>query len=168
MTMQPIIKGVGHVGLYAEDLLTLAQFYQAVLGLQIVRLSGPNPAGVRHSIFLRCCAETAHHHLAIFANPAHRFTAFQVASLADLRVLYQQVIDQGLPVRWALNHGISLAFYCADPAGNPIKLYWSTGVAYPQPHGHPIDLTQSEKALRQDVADLVALLKISKGGRKMT
>ena len=164
MLQQTIIKGVSHAGLYAEDPWTLAQFYQAVLELKVVGASGPNPAGVRHSVFLSRCAGAPHHHLALFANPAHQYTAFQVTSLAGLRGLYQRVIDQGLPVRWALNHGVSLAFYCADPAGNPIKLYWPTGIAYPQPHGHPIDLTQSAAALRQDVADLVAPLERAKGG----
>lgn len=165
MTTKPIVKGVRHVGLYAPDPAALAAFYQAVLGLKVVGLSRLNTDKVRHSVFLGHHPE-AEHLLAIFANPAHQHTAFQVESLADLKLFYQRVVDHDLPVRWALNHGVSLAFYFADPAGNLIKLYWPTAVTYPQPHGHPIDLTQSEAALRQDVADLVAQLKAAKGGEK--
>ena len=164
MTVKPIVKGVRHAGLYGPDPEALAKFYQAILGLQRVGLSDLNPDGVHHSIFLGGCSEVDHHQVAIFANPELRHTAFQVDSLADLRMLYQRVVEQDLPIRWALNHGVSLAFYFSDPAGNLIKLYWPTGVAYPQPHGHPIDLTQSEVALRQDVADLVTQPKVSKGG----
>ena len=166
MATQPIVKGVHHAGLFAEDPLKSARFYQAVLGLQIVGVGGPNPEGMRHSAFLSCRPEDDHHHLAIFANPEHRYTAFQVESLAGLRVLYQRVIDRGLSMRWTLNHGISLAFYFADPTGNLIKLYWPTGVAYLQPHGHPIDLTQSEAALRRDIADLVELSRQRKEDKK--
>jgi len=164
MTTPAIIKGVHHVALYAPDPEALAGFYSEVLGLHLTGLSGLNADGVRHSVFLSHHSQAEHHHLAIFVNPEHQHIAFEVASLADLRLLYQRCIGLDLPIRWSLNHGDALAFYFSDPVGNLIKLYWPTGVAYPQPHGHPIDLSQSEAALRQDVADLVAQLKGSKGG----
>lgn len=166
MTTQPIIKSICHAGLYAPNPSVLAKFYQDVLGLEIVWVSGLNTDKVHHSVFLGTRSAVDHRHLEIFANPEHQFTAIEVESLADLRAFYQQVVDRGLPIRWTLNHGVSLAFYFADPAGNLLKLYWPTGAAYPQPHGHPIDLTASEAALRQDVADLVAQRRQLKGGRK--
>ena len=156
---RPSVTGVGHVGLYAPDPAALAKFYREVLGLQIVGQGRRNADGVRSSVFLSSRPEEDAHQVAIFANPEIRHTAFQVDSLTDLRTFYRLVVDRDWPIRWALNHGVSLAFYFHDPAGNLIKLYWPTGVAYPQPHGHPIDLTQSEAALRKNVADLVAQLK---------
>ena len=56
----------------------------------------------------------------------------------------------------ALNHGGSLAFYFDDPEGHLVEVYWPTGVACRPPYGDPIDLTQSEEALRRDVAELAA------------
>jgi catechol-2,3-dioxygenase len=163
-----IVKGVRQVGLCAPDPDRLAEFYQAVLGLEVVAQSKPNLDGIRGSVFLSSqpheASDEAQDQVAIFANPAMRHAAFEVEALADLRALYQVIIERDLPIRWALNHGVSLAFYFDDPAGNLIKIYWPTGIVYPQPHGHPIDLTQSEAALRQDVADLVAQLKRSTGG----
>lgn len=97
----------------------------------------------------------------IYADPEIRHVAFEVESLADLQTCYQKIVAHDLPRRWVLNHGVALAFYFDDPAGNLVKLYWSTGGSYPQPHGHPIDLNLSEAALRQDVVDLVAHLKHS-------
>ena len=164
MTAQPIIKGIRHAGLAAPNPRALAEFYQAVLGLVIVGVSGLNTEKVHHSVFLGTRSAADHPQLEIFANPAHQYTAFEVESLADLRAFYQRVVDRGLPIRWTLNHGVSLAFYFADPVDNLIKLYWPTGVDYPQPHGHPLDLTASEAVLRQDVADLVAQRKELKGG----
>ena len=48
----------------------------------------------------------------------------------------------------AANHGASVAFYFDDPDGNMIEVYWPTGVNYRQPFIEPLDLTQSEEALR--------------------
>ena len=81
----------------------------------------------------------------------------------NLKNLYASIIECDLPIRWELNHGVSLAFYFHDPAGNLIKLYWPTEMAYPQPYGHPIDLTQSEATLRQELAMMQEKLKPSKG-----
>lgn len=161
---RPVVQGIRQVGLYAPDPTRLALFYQDVLGLQIVTQSKPNADGIRGSIFLGSRPLEDSYALLLFANAELYHTGFQVASLADLRAFHQLIVTCDLPIRWALNHGDSLAFYFADPAGNLIKLFWSTGVTYPQPHGHPIDLTQSEADLRQDVARLVAQCKVSNGG----
>lgn len=160
----PVVQDIHQVGLYAPDPNRLAAFYQDVLGLQIVARSKMNADGVHGAIFLSSQPVEEPYQVALFANPELSHSAFQVASLADLRTFYQRIIDQDLPIRWALNHGVALAFYFTDPAGNLIKLFWPTGVAYPQPHGHPIDLTLSEAALHQDVAELVAQLKAPNRG----
>jgi hypothetical protein len=39
-------------------------------------------------------------------------------------------------------------------------------VDYPQPYGHPIDLTQPEALLRQEIASMLAKLKAPKGDCK--
>ena len=164
MTSKPIVQGVRQVGLSAEAPEVLAEFYQGVPGLHIVGQGEVTPDGVMSSVFLSNWPQEQRHQLVIYANPEIRHTAIQVDSLASLQTLYQRVVDRGLPIRWVLNHGVSLAFYFSDPASNLIKLYWPTGIAYPQPHGHPIDLNQSEAALRQDVANLMAQFKLSKEG----
>ena len=94
--------------------------------------------------------------LALFANPALQHTAFEVRSLADLRAFYQRVLGRGVPIKMALNHGVSLSFYFEDPEGHLIEVYWPTGVACRPRHGDAIDLTRPEEALRRDVAELVA------------
>jgi catechol-2,3-dioxygenase len=56
----------------------------------------------------------------------------------------------------ALNHGVSLSFYFADPEGHLIEVYWPTGMACRPRHGEPIDLTLSAETLRRDVPELAA------------
>ena len=161
MAAEPMIKGVRQIGIHAPNPGNLAEFYQALLGLHIIGQGELNADGVHKSVLLNNRPGVDQHQVIIYADPEIRHVAFEVESLADLQTCYQKIIAHDLPRRWVLNHGVALAFYFDDPAGNLVKLYWSTGESYPQPHGHPIDLNLSEAALRQDVVDLVAHLKHS-------
>jgi catechol-2,3-dioxygenase len=149
----PQVIGVRHVGLRARDPAALAAFYHDVLGLQVVPT---DTAALGATAFLSSRPAEQSLDLAHFAKPVLQHTAFEVRSLADLRACHRRVLGRGVPVRMALNHGVSLSFYFADPEGHLIEVYWPTGVACRPRHGDPIDLTRSEEALRRDVADLAA------------
>jgi catechol 2,3-dioxygenase-like lactoylglutathione lyase family enzyme/quercetin dioxygenase-like cupin family protein len=139
--------GVHHVGLYAKDPTVTAEFYRDVMGMQIVGGScAEAPMGA--SAFLSSRPGQESHEIALFTNPALRHVAFKVASLAELRAFYQRVCDRKLTVKMAANHGVSLAFYFDDPDGNMIEVYWPTGLRCRQPFMEPLDLAQSEEALR--------------------
>ncbi|HEV3259258.1 MAG TPA: VOC family protein [Gemmataceae bacterium] len=155
MTQQatPQVIGVRHVGLTARDPAALAEFYRDVLGLQVVPM---DTAALGATAFLRSHPAEQSLDLALFANPALQHIAFEVRSLADLRAFHQRVIGRGVPVKMALNHGVSLSFYFDDPEGHLIEVYWPTGVACRPRHGDPIGLTLAEEALRRDVAELAA------------
>jgi catechol-2,3-dioxygenase len=146
----PQVIGVRHVGLSARDPDALAEFYRDVLGLHVVP-TDTSSLGV--TAFLSSDPAEVPVDLALFANPACQHTAFEVRSLADLRAFHQRVTGRGVPVKMALNHGVSLSFYFEDPEGHVIEVYWSTGVACRPRHGDPVDLTRSEEALRRDLAE---------------
>ena len=156
MTKQamPQVIGVRHVGLSAREPSALAEFYRELLGLQVVPT---DTSALGATAFLSSHPAEGSLDLALFANPAYRHTAFEVRSLADLRAFHQRVLGRGVPVKMALNHGASLAFYFDDPEGHLVEVYWPTGVACRPRHGEPIDLTRSEEALRRDAAELAAL-----------
>ena len=141
----PQVIGVRHVGLSSRNPAALAEFYQAVLGLQVVPTE---TAALGASAFLSSRPEEESHEIALFTNPEIRHVAFKVASLAELRSFYQRICARKLPVKMAANHGASLAFYFDDPDGNMIEVYWPTGVKCRQPFIEPLDLTQREEALR--------------------
>jgi catechol-2,3-dioxygenase len=152
----PQVIGVRHVGLSARDPAALAAFYRDVLGLQAVGGSAADTPVFGATAFLSSHPARGSHDLALFADPTFQHTAFEVPSLADLRAFHQRVLGRGVPVKMALNHGASLAFYFDDPEGHLVEVYWPTGVACRPPYGDPIDLTRSEEALRRDVAELAA------------
>ena len=147
----PQVIGVRHVGLSARDPAALAAFYHDVLGLQVVPT---DTSALGATAFLSSHPTEQSLDLALFTNPALQHTAFEVCSLADLRAFHRRVLGRGVPVKMALNHGVSLSFYFHDPEGHLIEVYWPTGVLCRPRHGAPIDLTHSEEALRREVAEL--------------
>jgi catechol-2,3-dioxygenase len=144
------ITGFHHVGMVAHDPAALAEFYRDVLGITITGgSSAEGPFGA--TAFLSSRPEEENHELAIFANPMFRHFAFKVTSLAHLRALYRQITERRIPIKMAMNHGCSLAFYFDDPEGNMIEIYWPTGLDNWQPHGDPLDLDRSDADLIQEV-----------------
>jgi catechol-2,3-dioxygenase len=144
--------GVHHVGLFASDPAASAQFYRDVLGMQIVGGSqADHPLGATAFLCSRPAEES--HEIALFANPAFAHFAFKVPSLAELRRIHTRVVERNLTVKFALNHGVSLAFYFDDPDGNTIEVYWPTGKpdSHRQPCATPLDLTQADEVLLQQV-----------------
>jgi catechol-2,3-dioxygenase len=149
------ISGFYHVGMAAHDPAALAAFYRDALGMTITGGSDEgSPFG--KTAFLSSRPEEENHELAIFATPMYRHFAFKVASLADLRALHRQITARGIPIKLALNHGCSLAFYFDDPEGNMIEVYWPTGLHNYQPYGDPLDLDASDADLIEEVAGIAA------------
>jgi catechol-2,3-dioxygenase len=145
--------GVHHVGLHAKDPSASAEFYRDLLGMQIVGASGPeHPLGA--SVFLCSRPDEESHEIVLLANPAAAHVAFKVASLAELRAFHTRVVEKGIPIKLAFNHGVSFAFYFDDPDGHMIEIYWPTGApqSYRQPYLEPLDLTQPDGVLLEKVA----------------
>jgi len=149
----PRVMGVGHVALNARDPAALAEFYREVLGFQVVPTE---TSDLGENVFLSSRPAERSVDLALFRNPAFKHTAFEVRSLADLRSFYQRLLDRSVPVKMALNHGVSLSFYFDDPEGHLIEVYWPTGIACLPRHGDSIDLTLPEEALQRDVREVAA------------
>ena len=149
----PEMIGVCHVGMYARNPATLAEFYRDVMGMQIVGGSDASfPLGP--SAFLSTRPGEEFHEIAMFSDPELAHRAFKVKSLAALKQFYQKIVGRGIPVKFQFNHGISFAFYFQDPEGNLIEVYWSTGLACPQPCVQETDLNKTEEEM---MAELKAL-----------
>jgi catechol-2,3-dioxygenase len=149
----PRVMGVGHVALNARNPAALADFYREVLGFQVVPTE---TSDLGENVFLSSHPAEVSVDLALFRNPAFQHTAFEVRSLADLRAFHKRLLGRGVPVKMALNHGVSLSFYFDDPEGHLIEVYWCTGIDCLPRHGDPIDLTLPEEALRRDVREVAA------------
>ena len=125
-TIDPHVR-IGHVHLKVADLERSLAFYHGVLGLEITQRWGDQAA------FL--AAGGYHHHLGLNtwqslggAPPPPGSTGlYHVAILYPSRALLadalQRLIDAGIPLDGAADHGVSEALYLRDPDQNGVELY---------------------------------------------
>ena len=146
----PQIGALGHVGVYAEDLIKQREFYTRVIGLKIADedLEG------RGMVFLSADPEREHHEFVLMKgrvtsgdSKVIQQISFIVPSIDDLRDYYHRLQAEGVRIDRTVSHGNALGMYFFDPEGNRIELYYRTGFKVPQPHGDPIDLEASNQEL---------------------
>jgi len=118
---------VGHIHLRVSDIERSIAFYRDVLGFDVVQRYGAQAA------FLS--VDGYHHHIALNTwesrggtrPPQHATGLYHVAFLypdrAALGAAVNAVLDAGVPLIGAADHGVSEAVYVEDPDGNGIELY---------------------------------------------
>jgi len=142
---------IGHVGLHATNPLASAEFYRDVFGMEITGGSASDhPLGA--TAFLTSRPGQEPHEIALVANPEFAHIAFKVSSLAEFQSFHARVVEKKIPIKFALNHHESFAFYFDDPDGNMIEIYWPTGdLSRRQPYVDPLDLSQPDEALLEKI-----------------
>jgi catechol 2,3-dioxygenase len=129
---------IGHVHLKVADIDRALDFYHGVLGFDVMLRLGDSAAFVS--------AGGYHHHIGLNTweskggspPPPGTTGLYHVAvrypSRAALGKALRRVLDAGIPLAGASDHGVSEAIYLADPDGNGIELYrdrpkqdWPTG-----------------------------------------
>ncbi|NRB04268.1 MAG: VOC family protein [Rhodobacteraceae bacterium] len=118
---------VGHIHLKVSDLDRAIAFYSGVLGFGVTQRSGDQAA------FL--AAGDYHHHIGLNTwhskgsgpapvNAAGLYhVAFVFPDSASLGAALQRVLESGVTLDGAADHGVSEAVYFRDPDGNGIELY---------------------------------------------
>jgi catechol 2,3-dioxygenase len=120
--------GIGHVHLKVADLDRALGFYSDVLGFQVTQRYG------REAAFLS--AGGYHHHIGLNTwesaggSPPPRGST----GLYHLAILYptrteladalRRLVQAGIQLDGASDHGVSEALYLRDPDGNGVELYW--------------------------------------------
>ena len=118
---------IGHVHLKVADLERSLAFYRDVLGFAVTQRYGSQAA------FLS--AGGYHHHIGLNTwesaggqpPPPGTTGLFHVAILyptrAELADAVRRVVQAGLPLEGAADHGVSEAIYLRDPDNNGVELY---------------------------------------------
>ncbi len=119
---------IGHVHLKVADLERALGFYHGVLGFDLVQRIGDTAA------FLS--AGGYHHHIGLNTwesrggSPPPRGTtglyhfAIRFPERKDLGSALRRLLEAGIPLEGASDHGVSEALYLRDPDGNGLELYW--------------------------------------------
>ena len=146
----PKVSGLGHVGIYVNDLMKQRDFYSRVMGLQIA----DEDLEERGMVFLSAHPDDEHHEFVIMkgrSGPADarviQQISFKVDTLAELKNFHTVFKQEGVEIQRTVSHGNAFGMYASDPEGNTIEIYYKTGFPVPQPHGDPVDLDDSEETL---------------------
>ena len=154
----PIAPGtsIGHVHLKVADLERAIAFYSGVLGFELMQRYGKQAA------FLS--AGGYHHHIGLNTwesrggtPPAPGHTGLYHAAIlypgrSELADALRRVVEAGVPIDGAADHGVSEAIYLRDPDGNGLELYRDRA-----PEDWPRD-AGGEIAMMNAPLDLQALL----------
>ena len=147
---------IGHVHLKVADLDRAIAFYSDVLGFPLQQRWGDSAA------FLG--AGGYHHHIGLNTweslggtapPPGHTglyHTAFLYPDRAQLADALRRVMDGGIRIEGAADHGVSEAIYVSDPDGNGVELYRDRA-----PEDWPRD-SNGTLAMTNAPLDLAALL----------
>jgi catechol 2,3-dioxygenase len=118
---------IGHVHLKVADIDRALAFYSGVLGFELTTRFGDQAAFVS--------AGGYHHHLGLNTweskngPPAPRgatglyHTAIRYPDRKTLADALRRVLEAGIPIDGASDHGVSEAIYLRDPDGNGVELY---------------------------------------------
>jgi catechol 2,3-dioxygenase len=127
---KPIDPGtrIGHVHLKVADLDRALGFYTGVLGFALTQRYGRQAAFVS--------AGGYHHHIGLntWESAGGSPPSPGTTGLYHLAILYptraaladalRRLIEAGIPLDGASDHGVSEALYLRDPDGNGVELYW--------------------------------------------
>lgn len=134
---------LGHVAIPAQHPKELATYYRTLLGIDVT-LEGALP-NLGTFVFLGDIAAHQQQMLALITKPEARHVAWEVESLAMLKTCYAEAKAHGIPISFALNHGVTLSLYLRDPEGNAVEIYWPTGQTVEGMYAEPFDAALLEQ-----------------------
>jgi catechol 2,3-dioxygenase len=126
MSIDPKAR-IGHVHLTVSSLDRSLAFYRDVLGFEVTATYG------RDAVFLS--AGGYHHHIGLntWAGRGAPRPAAGTTGLYHFAILYpdraalaaavRRVLEHGVTIEGAADHGVSEAVYLRDPDGNGVELY---------------------------------------------
>jgi catechol 2,3-dioxygenase len=130
MAEHPVI---GHVHLKVSDLDRAVKFYHEIFGMVLQQRMGNSAAFLSYGDY--------HHHLGlnVWESKAGSPPAPGTTGLYHFAILYptrqalaeafKRVLDHGVEIDGAADHGVSEAIYLHDPDGNGIEIYWDKPAA---------------------------------------
>ncbi|MBK8003031.1 MAG: VOC family protein [Gemmatimonadetes bacterium] len=118
---------IGHVHLKVASVDRALAFYCGVLGFELTQRYGPQAAfvsagGYHHHIGLNSW-ESADGHPPAPGTTGLYHVAIRYPDRKTLADALRRLIEAGIPLQGASDHGVSEALYLADPDGNGLELY---------------------------------------------
>jgi catechol 2,3-dioxygenase len=147
---------IGHIHLKVADLDRAIAFYSGILGFQLTQRFGKSAAflsagGYHHHIGLNTWESKGGQPPAPGTTGLYH-TAILYPTRKDLADALYRLMEAGIQLDGAADHGVSEALYLQDPDHNGVELYWDRPVSE-----WPKD-TDGNLAMTSDPIDLQNLL----------
>ncbi len=151
------ITGLGHTGLWVNDLTRMRDFYERVLGLQVT--DEDEELGI---VFFSAQPEFEHHEFVLqtgrTAEAGARLThqiSWRVDSLETIVDFHNRFRDEEIPVQQEVTHGNAIGIYFFDPEGNRNEVYLKLDREVRQPFRKSLNLDQPLDQILAEVEDLL-------------
>jgi catechol 2,3-dioxygenase len=129
-SLPPLSKDVrvGHVHLKVSDLDRSIRFYAEALGFNVTQRLGKSAAFLSAGDYHQHIGLNTWESLASKTPPSRSTGLYHVAFVyptrRDLALALRRLIQLGIPLEGAADHGVSEALYLRDPDDNGVELYW--------------------------------------------
>lgn len=131
MACKPV--SLDHVNIFVRNAESAYRWYTDVLGLHTQDIFKFPGTDRMRAAFLSCDPDHAHD-IALFevgedaplqgkGQVGLNHVAWRMATVEDLKEMYQRLQDKGVPVRVA-DHSVSIGVYFSDPDGNGLEVYY--------------------------------------------
>lgn len=152
------ITGLGHTGLWVNDLPRMRDFYERVLGLTVT--DEDETVGL---VFFSAKPELEHHEFVLQtgrtasagAKLPHQIS-WRVDSLETIVNFHNRFRDEEIPVQQEVTHGNAIGIYFFDPEGNRNEVYLRLEHKVRQPFRKTLNLDQPLDRILQEVEELLA------------
>ncbi|MCP2338959.1 VOC family protein [Actinomadura rupiterrae] len=151
------IAELGHTGLWVNDLATMRDFYERLLGLTV---TDEDPElGI---VFLSARPDVEHHEFvlqtgrtaAIGDRQQHQIS-WRVETLEDIRAFHFAFQAEGVEVQQEVTHGNAFGIYFFDPEGNRNEVYLRLDKDVRQPFRKSIDFGLPAEQIYAEAARLL-------------
>ena len=152
------INGLGHTGLWVNDLERMRHFYETVLELHVTD-EDPD-LGI---VFFSSRPEQEHHEFVIQrgrtadigVKQTHQIS-WRVESIDDIIAFHKRFRELGIQVQQEVTHGNAFGIYFYDPEGNRSEVYLRIERDVRQPFRKSLNLDQPVEAIYEEAERLLA------------
>lgn len=152
------ITGLGHTGFWVDDLDTMRDFYQRVMGLTVT-----DEDEERGIVFFSSRPELEHHEFVLqrgrTAPAGSKLThqvSWRVDSLETIIEFHRRFQAEGIEVQQEVTHGNAIGIYFFDPEGNRNEVYLRIERDVRQPFRKSINLDQDPAAILAEAERLLS------------
>jgi len=145
------VVGLGHVGIYVQDVDRMTAFYRDFMGMTLTKVTDGRA-------FLSSDPERSDHEIALMEgrpslDDPHLINqiSMRVETLDDLRDFYRRIKAEDFEIVQLVTHVSAIGCYFRDPEGNTTEVFWLTGLPSWVNIGVPIDIERPDEEIMAEV-----------------